>query len=423
MNTRAKNKSICTSSALAIVAATLALLPACGKQQFQKTTNTVSASGAGAYAIPAKVDVVVFQDDTGSMMSAQAEMQSKAASLLQDLSNSGWDYRFMILPLTQKRTMAAGSVQIAASQQDLNWKNESEGWSPPYPGMDEMLADRVLNGFFARPYGYGYAPTFSNWLTDGETHGTAGSVELGLKNITEELTGSTRLNSIGFARNDALLVPIVIGNGDDTETFGYGPSCSSSPYGSYQYTHDCDKDNNYPVLHSYANQILSSKGNNVSKIRLFAAVSTIANRPLSSCYGGDGNNGITHSGSRYQVLAAALNGRSYDLCTRGVSGIFDDIKGALLSVKQTYRQKYLFIAEEPVQSSITITKYIGGSASNAVSIPFDSTNGWTYAGYQTNLNAVDYPTPMFPQTGYAIELHGSAKLVGDDRADVKYTTP
>ncbi len=398
----------------ALVAAAIALLPACGKQAFQKTDVSLPLGSAGSFSIPPKIDIVVFQDDTGSMMEVLPQIQAQMPSFLQTLNSTGWDYRFAIHPLTSSRTMSPGAFQIAASQQDLNWKNEVEGWSPPYPGMSESLADQVMGGFFARPFGSGLAPTFSNFLSDFEARQNNTGSELGLKNIAEQLTQSNRLRSTGFIRNDAMLLVLAISNGEDSEGRCPNPSnpsltipCPDTVNGVYQ-------PNGYNnTFNQRYQQILSAKGSS-SKVKFAAAV---ADARYSNCLGSS-----SYTGSRYMAMAGNFGGLKYNICNTGIATVLDNLKSSLQSERRTYRQNYLFIPEEPVPESIQVVKYINGDPNNAVTIPQSDTNGWSYVGYTTQY-AIFYPTQMNQQTGWAIRLNGSAILDGDDRADVIYTTP
>ena len=78
------------------------------------------------------------------------------------------------------------------------------------------------------------------------------------------------------------------------------------------------------------------------------------------------------------------------------------------------------IDQAPELSTIRVTKYLGGDTRQPQVIPQDPVNGWTYAGYLTDVPVIDQPIPMNHQSGYAIELHGTAKLIGGDTASVEW---
>ena len=105
---------------------------------------------------------------------------------------------------------------------------------------------------------------------------------------------------------------------------------------------------------------------------------------------------------------------------RGRSRMFSTkLAASLQFTKIGYQTRYLFVENEPDPASIVVTKFIDGSG-EAITIPMDPDNGWTYAGFKKNVYAIDFPIEMSQASGWAIELHGDAKLPGDDRADVQY---
>jgi hypothetical protein len=79
------------------------------------------------------------------------------------------------------------------------------------------------------------------------------------------------------------------------------------------------------------------------------------------------------------------------------------------------------MAQQPNPNSIVVTRYAGGDQSQASVIPNDSQNGWTYAGYVSNVNTIVQPIPMNQASGYAIQLHGSGMLSGTDTASISFT--
>jgi hypothetical protein len=80
----------------------------------------------------------------------------------------------------------------------------------------------------------------------------------------------------------------------------------------------------------------------------------------------------------------------------------------------------LFISQDADPSSIKVTRYNGGDASQATTIPQDAINGWTYVGSVSNVYAIDYPVPMNLSSGFAIKLNGSAKISGNDTTEVDF---
>jgi hypothetical protein len=119
-------------------------------------------------------------------------------------------------------------------------------------------------------------------------------------------------------------------------------------------------------------------------------------------------------------MAAAVRGSTYDICTQQVSSVLDTLASKIQAIRVAFKTRYIFIANEPNTSTIRVVKYLNDDPNQAIELPQDPANGWTYAGYLNDVYAVDEPYYMNMGSGYAIELHGSAKLVGSDTAEVMY---
>ncbi len=151
------------------------------------------------------------------------------------------------------------------------------------------------------------------------------------------------------------------------------------------------------------------------RIKYFSVVRKSSGYSPISCAGGQ-----AFYGRRYIDMASRLGGQSYDLCSQPISSVLNSLSGQLQAQKLAFRTRYLFINHEPDLAKLRVVKYLNGDPAQAVEIPQDPANGWTYAGYLTDF-AIDSPVKMNKTTGYAIELHGKAKLIGEDRAKVTST--
>lgn len=399
--TKSKNLTFVTG-ALALGLA----LSGCGKQAFVVSSTTQSQKAPGSFNIPPKVDILLAEDDSGSIKPIYGQIAQQMPAFLNQLEASNWDYHFATIPLTSDRAMD----QITAAKYDPNWGSL---WLSPFPGAVMNQIPAVSPSVFRTPENY------SGFLTYADTTNGSNGSEQGLENIRKALVN--RASGTGFHRQDALLVVLVVGNGQDTskvnlcnrgdgvvvpcETLGQ-PACTSisqagtSNCGSQQISFDW-----------YKNQ-LSALRPNASYVRFHAAVSPSAS---SNCLGSR-----AYAGTRYMQMASALNGQSYDICKQPVTSVLDQLASSLEVTKIAMRTRYLFIDRDPDVSSIQVTKYLDGDVAQAVSIPQDAQNGWTFAGQLNNVYAIDYPIPMNLSSGYAIELHGAAKLSGEDTAKVDY---
>jgi hypothetical protein len=378
-----------TASHFACPALLLAALFAsgCGAQGYVPASTSAAQSAPGSFTVPAKVDVLLVEDDTGSMSEAYDAIAADMPQFLSGISGKGWDYHFATIPLTTRRPVA----QVQASKHDGNWGAQ---WTPPYPGALINGPGTVSSGAFRFPENY------ADFLPRGYINNSLGGMEPGFSNLLLHLQDS-QMKSTGFMRPDALLAVVVVGNGNDTSgvTFckrsdGYTVPCEDAGKPGTQAS----------SFNSYLSQFQAIK--NAGLMRFYAAVATTASY---NCKGG-----AAYTGTRYMQMAAALNGASFDICSNSVSSVLSSLDSNLQSVKIAMRSRYLFIEKDANVSTIVVTRNDG------VTIPQDTVNGWTYAGYVNNVYAVDYPAPMNLASGWAIELHGNYKLVGDQTATVTF---
>ncbi|MCM2279414.1 MAG: hypothetical protein NDJ89_15165 [Oligoflexia bacterium] len=377
----------------------------CGKTAFVVASIEAQQQAPGVFTVPPKVDLLLVQDDSGSIMEIHQAMARQMPEFLRSLQGKGWDYHFTSIPLTAQRDV----TQVVASQHDANWGSE---WTPPYPGAPFSLSTpgTIVPQFFVKPGQY------TGFLSYADTNSRLNGLEPGLANITRTLYGSA--SGTGFLRDDALLVVLVVGNGNDTSGV---TKCLQNGY-RVDYENlsvaptDCQKDG-VPVSNptgtrassfaEYKAQLQAVKPA-ASQTKFYAAVA--AN--TGSCLGSTAWQGL-----RYQQMARDTGGQSYDICTKSVSSVLSSLSESLTAQKLLLRTRYLFIDREADVSTIVVTKVVNGVAQT---IPQDTANGWSYLGYRENLFAIDYPVEMNLATGYAIELHGSAKLTGTETATVSF---
>lgn len=383
----------------------------CGNQTFVASSSSIDQKAPGTYSIPPKVDILLVEDDTGSVLEIYSSLAQQIPQFLTELQAKDWDYHFATIPLTSERSLN----QIMASQYDSNWGTL---WIPPYPGALPNSPGTVTPSLFRFPNEY------SDFLFPNNS---MSGFEPGLETITSTL--QNQMSGTQFLRNDALLVIFVVGNGQDTSRVNL---CYRSDGSGNQLTAPCDLLNAPPctslsqagapgetcasgqISFDYYKKQLTSLRPSQNQVKFFAAVS-----PYTYSYPNCRGNGA-YPGSRYINMANALNGKNYNICTQNVSSILTDLSNSIQSTKLAMQTRYLFIQQEPDVSTIEVTRNIGGDPNQGVKIPHSLTNGWSYVGYQTNVYAIDYPIPLNLSSGYAIELNGTAKLVGNDTASVQF---
>lgn len=375
------------------VFSTLALgVAGCGSQEFRTSSSTESNDAPGAYFIPPRVDILLAEDDTGSMFEAYGDISTQLPRFLDGLQSKNWDYHFAVTPLTKARNFD----QIVAGKYDTNW---GSSWAPPFPGADftafQTLA--IPTALFRFPGQYG------GFLTRNDINNGLNGSEPGLKNIRDALT--LRMGGTKFLRRDALLVVVIVGNGQDTSDI---PLCDRGD----GIMIPCPPNTWETGLTTYkaAFQGLKDAGKE-SLVKFYSAIST-QNR--TNCLGGG-----AYIGTRYKWMAENTGGQYYDVCSQSIASIVDGIATQLNTQRLEFRTRYLFLNQQPNPATIKVKIFRGGGGTGQY-ITQSSTNGFTYEGYLNNVYAIDDPIPMNQQSGWAVELHGSAKLVGEDRADIEF---
>ncbi|MBI4925901.1 MAG: hypothetical protein HY843_08270 [Bdellovibrio sp.] len=400
---------------IALISSLLIVTLGCGEQGFKVTPSTTFQKAPGSFSLPPKIDILLAEDNTGSMFEFFDSINYQFPRFLMDLDSKGWDYHFAVTPLTTTRPFG----QIAASFFDPSWGSQ---WTPPFPGVSLQTGGLIPTGKLTT------AKDFSNFLSMGDISNISGGREPGLETIYQTLT--TLTPGTGFVRNDALLVIVVVGNGKDTSGVNLCNRQTGTPpqtdleWRTAEYIDYCETtgfqiyQNYNSSLLDYQNKYINFKKLNPSDttapIKFFAGV---AKDNTSSCK----KDGVSaYAGQRYKDFERTLNNKTidFDICTQELNTFTDAIASHLNTVKLQVRQKYVPLPFEPEVSSIKVIKYIGGDVNQAIEISKNETNGWTYAGF-INDYAIDYPFPSTKISAFAIELHGSARLFGEDTAKVE----
>jgi hypothetical protein len=375
----------------------MALLTACGPQAFEPTDIQNTVKGPGTYEVAPKVDIVIAQDDTGSMQSMYDKVKKGLPSLLSTLDGKSWDYRVTITPLTTQRS----TVEVATSKFDGNYYSQG-GWKEPYPGANpddprlSVRSDwfRLVNQF-----------TFVSFKDSTNTQ------EQGFRNILNFL-GRVRGD---FLRDDAVLAVLVVGNGNDVSD--YTKSIRAA-------------DGREIVTPAPLNNFVSEFSNlkyDKSMINFSAAV---AFNSVNNCVGA--NTGMPKVGTRYLEMAKIFGGSRMDICTQSIPNILTSLSNSLQAVRMTYRTRYLVLDKKPNLDTLVLKKvFTDGGQMDLPRLPeaeaiaddnhfFDDRDGWSYVGERTDVYTVDQPTLMSPASGYIIKLHGDARLMGSEYIDVNF---
>ncbi len=367
---------------------------ACGPQAFVPSSIRSRQSAAGSTTIPAKIDIVFGVSQNQTMLNIYPNFQNQIPAFLQNLENSGWDYRFVGIPLgstaINTSTLFPITNKVSVSRYDGN--TPQANWLPPYPGMLYTAAPAMSASLLA-----------PNFVIPAPPSNVQFGVENGLKNQNEFVTRPDVNDPVnGILRTDAMLAVITLSNGED-RSYGTPPPQNSGQGWSYNETAT------QAALDGIRN--VKADPDMVRYYSLVAGAQTYcaSNYQYTSFYG-----------QRYMSHANALNGISVNICQNTLSSALAQISQDIQGTPLPFRRNFLVIPSEPNQATIQVFKYPNGDTNNPVTIPQDATNGWTYAGYLTGQFTIDSPISMDQRDGFMIELHGTAKLNGADLADVVY---
>ncbi len=357
-------------------------LSACGPQAFVPTTIVSDQSAAGDMSLPPKVDIVLGLSNGGTMQNIYPGLQPEILAFASNLQQKGWDYRFVTISLSENSPGATAPIagRVAASKYHTNYPVGQ--WLLPFPGALHTDPSLLLNNSL-----------FTNTMTiPSLDYAYNNGRESGLKNQADFLNrADVKYNPsnpyASVLRPDALLAVMTLSNGRDTSDGWYTAWNGLNPYRTN--------------VANYVNQMKAVR----SDVKYYALVAG----DTTSCRVGGTS---AWNGELYRSASQLTGGKFVDICSTPVASALDQVASHLDTQKLNFVKKYLVIETEPNVATIKVFK-------NNVEVPAGSTNGWTYAGYTTQFT-IDSPVPMNQSTGYMIELHGTAKLKGDDKGRVEY---
>ncbi len=359
--------------AVPIAMIAISLLSSCGNKKFQKLEYSSTAIAGQYIYIKPKLDLVIFQDNSDSIANAMTQIKPQLSGFLAEL-DTNWEYRVVVLPLLSQQSISSKTVLAT----------DCTG---------------VPSASCVGPSGVAYFNSLTGdqgWITSRDS--TVGNVDKGFQNMNYNINS---LLGSGFLRSDAALAMIVISNNDDQTNvdYNYRPDGAIT---SINYSGA----NTIASFNAYKNYFLSVKAHST----LDRFYSVVAAQRYTDCYGG----GMTWAGIRYQNMAAALGGASYDLCNGGLPNVLTDIRARLITVVQAIEFNYVVFPEEPTPGSISLTK-------NGSTVPESAVNGWQYVGYRSNQPTSFSPTSGNVKSGYMIRLNGTATFKGTDTIGLNYT--
>lgn len=403
-----------------LAVSSLTLFSGCGQQAFNITPTAQTSQAAGSYTIPAKVDIILAQDDTGSIIPIQSEIQNEIPNFLSQLQNKNWDYRFTLMPLTAIANLTSTQkaiTQIAPSRYDGNWGSL---WTSPFPGADPTIGRVDADLFRTLGPVSGLSAPFFNFSVSATT--ASASIEPAFQAISTRLKHSQAQSK--FIRSDALLAVIVVSNGEDTSGLktcvrsdGAGYLCTSACYDAHiatKTTHECpNAEMDVGNLAEQKLSLTSIKPSSPNGVKVFSIVS---GSYTSNCRGK-----AAFAGSRYAWMSKETGGQAYDVCaSNSISSALTGIAQNLQAIQLSKRQSYIVIEnQQPEENSIRVFKLTNDG--REIELAQNATNGWVYEGGPRAEYEIHDPVTERLKYGYVIRLNGAAQAIGSEIVYARFT--
>lgn len=397
---------------LSAVIFTAATLSACGPQPFVPGSVRANAL-AGSMAIPPRVDIVLGTSMSGTMKNIVPGIATEVPAFTKGLEGSGWDYRFVSIPLHDTRPASSFALghNVSGSQYHTNWVAFGS-WKSPFPGATNtdpnltMLSSLFNTGFVLPNLG---DPAIPN-------DGREGGLQI-LSDFVNRSDVNTGASDTGVLRPDAILAVIVLSNDDDKSggqwRCRWNPQTASYPATCPDYNKEWvapSPDN----LQNFRTAFLNAKGGNPGLVKYYSlsAPATVYCRGYAARYG-----------ERYGVkMTQIMGGKTIDICANGLQASLQKVSEDLQQQKLNFRTKYIVLGTRPNVGTIKVTKH---TSSGDVDLVQGDPNGWSWTETAAlpqprTVYTIDSPIPMTQATGYVIELHGTGRLIGDETATVDY---
>ena len=378
---------------LALVA--LLALTACGRETFERQEQNAAFTANQFLVVQPKVDIVLFQDTSASMLTPLNFLKPQLIEFINNI-DSNWDFHFVVLPL-QAQDNINGKYVIAKDCSTI---------SSPFclPAGQANFYDSV-GGFYP-------------------ADGRQGSSDEGFIEMQGNLSNFSSMVSTGFLRGDAILVVIPFTNGQDTSGMVFPQDWLD--LGGGNVAPDYGSANAIASFNTFTNFLSSPPpaGLKLSPSQLsFYSVVSPRRFNGTSCQGAP-----SFSGSRYSSVSTAINlsfpgvtnGQTYNICTNELLSVLGNISVQMQEIVFAIEFNFLVLDEKPVRDTIVIKK-------NGVEIPESASNGWTlFLGgngehsFETNKSTSFAPFVGNNQSGFFIELHGSARFSGSDQIEVVF---
>lgn len=374
----------------------------CAKQEFRKEQFTASASAVGFRYLPAKVDILMVPDNTGSTNNIFPQLQGTMSGFISSLQGKYWDYHVGRSPVYYSGGTRHVSNPILVNGQ-FNTNVLADGSTVATTGL--VPSDRATTNLNAFPI-----------LED--TGNATGSGDDTYYNTILALQNAKADTYTNFLRPDAILAVVVVTNGYDRNITDQNGALTGAGSANLQ---------------NYANQLIAIKGSS-KLIRFYsvAAYGYLDGGANSYCLS---PGGTSRPGKGFFDMIQFIpglqkfDGNGTDLINvcnpYALSNVMGNIEANLEVIRESYVYSNIVLTDEPRPESIQLSSKDKGA------IPQNDTNGWSYKGLNTVYTVTgifdektQIITPLTPglnrRTGYVIQLNGTAQLIGSDEPSLIY---
>ncbi|MBI2606373.1 MAG: hypothetical protein HYW49_09865 [Deltaproteobacteria bacterium] len=383
-------------------------LGGCGKQEYRKAEFAATSQEAGARQLPAKVDIVIVPDNSGSMNAALATVESQMAGFVSSLRSKYWDFR-----IAKTAIINPSPIQKVLVNPDFNGATLPDGTPNPNAATVVPSANALTDAG-------SFLPLVTSLDATGAPDLAYQNTEANVRAVTFTSDGGTGWPTKDYSvlgvnptlpavsppllRKDALLAVIVLTNGAE---YSVDPN-----HNGYLST---------TQLSTWAAKFKALRVS-PSLVRFYPIAANSA-YAAGGCLGGPAYIGTSYT---RMVTDGYLPGKAFNICDfSALSNVLTSIENDLTITRESYVRSYIVIPHEPIVSSIRVYK-------NGVQLSQGETNGWVYEGGPKTVSTVSgilssngqiIPFTADQQTGYVIRLNGSARLIGNDVPDVQYQRP
>ncbi len=394
---REVSKTAMALTAAGMLLAVATVFTGCGKQEFKKLEFQSSASSKSGRKVPPKVDIVIVADNSGSMNTPLATVETQFAGFVSSIQSKFWDYR-----IAKTHVINPSPISRVLVNPDFQSATLPDGTPNPHAGQ-VLFSNQIWTS--SSQFLPLVSAIDSTGAPDNTYPNTVNAISAASPICPPYSTYMTRSSSCQpLLRRDATMAVVVVTNGAE---YNVDPGHNGVL--------------NNALLTTYSNQLKALR-TDPSLVRFYSVASNSA-YSSGMCLGGSAYIGTSYSAMISQSL---LSGSIFNVCNMGsISSVLANIEADLQVTMEKYVTTNIVLTEEPIPSTIHVFK-------NGVEMSQSGTNGWQYIGGPSTAytitgilqaNGSVLPFNADQQTGWVVQLNGSGRLIGTDTYEVVYQKP